>query len=163
IGLARIACNRPPRQAGLLPQLHGDGAPPRGRAGWPRACPVCNLPRQPWQRVGQQMAQNGPGAHHRAIPHFACLGAVLGGAFALMAQDGANLAVVATPGGSYVSGDTSYAALNDGNTPQDSRERGPGSYGNWPRHGTNWVEYTWSQPICTARIEVYWWDDHRGV
>jgi DUF1680 family protein len=79
------------------------------------------------------------------------------------ASAGANLALVATPSGSYVSGDTSYAALNDGNAPANSRDRGPGSYGNWPKRGTSWVEYAWTQPIHTARIEVYWWDDHRGV
>ena len=70
---------------------------------------------------------------------------------------------LAVPTGSYVSGDTSYAALNDGNQPADSLERGTGSYGNWPRRGTSWVEYTWPQPISTAQIEVYWWDDHQGV
>jgi len=60
-----------------------------------------------------------------------------------------NLAVVATPSSSYVSGDTSLNALNDDNNPRDSRRRGPGSYGNWPRQGTQWVEYTWRQPIST--------------
>ncbi len=96
----------------------------------------------------------------------AFLFAALLGAFSLPAQtgaDAANLAIVATPTGSYVSGDTNYAALNDGKTPKNSRERGDGSYGNWPRRGTSWVEYTWSQPICTASIEVYWWDDRQGV
>lgn len=74
-----------------------------------------------------------------------------------------NLAAVATPSASHVSGDTSLAALNDGNEPRNSLERGTGSYGNWPRRDTQWVEYDWSQPISTRRVEVYWWDDHRGV
>ena len=84
----------------------------------------------------------------------------------LRAQDSSapvNLAVVATPSSSYVSGDTSVAALNDGNTPRNSRDNRRGSYGNWPRTGTQWVEYDWSQPISTKQIEVYWWDDHQGV
>ena len=79
------------------------------------------------------------------------------------ANDAANLALVATPSSSYVSGDTSVEALNDGNEPRNSRQRGTGSYGNWPRTGTQWVEYEWSQPISTDRIQVYWWDDRQGV
>jgi uncharacterized protein len=74
-----------------------------------------------------------------------------------------NLAAVATPSASNVSGDTSLAALNDGFSPRNSRDNRRGSYGNWPNQGTQWVEYDWSQPICTKQIEVYWWDDNRGV
>ena len=74
-----------------------------------------------------------------------------------------NLAPVATPTASYVSGDTSVAALNDGFAPANSRDNRRGSYGNWPRTGTQWAEYDWSQPISTKQIEVYWWDDHQGV
>src|SRR5688572_29359670 len=61
----------------------------------------------------------------------------------------ANVVVVATPSTSHHSGDTSVAALNDGKSPENSRERGPGSYGNWPRTGTEWVQYEWTQPIAT--------------
>ena len=38
-----------------------------------------------------------------------------------------------------------------------------GAYGNWPRTGTQWVELTWSHPIATRKIDVYWWDDNQGV
>jgi hypothetical protein len=74
-----------------------------------------------------------------------------------------NLAAVATASGSYVSGDTTLAALNDGYAPRNSRDNRRGSYGNWPRTGTQWVEYDWSRPISTRQIEVYWWDDRQGV
>ncbi len=74
-----------------------------------------------------------------------------------------NLAVVAEPSCSYVSGDTSTTALNDENEPRSSRDRRRGSYGNWPRRGTQWVQYDWSLPISTKKIDVYWWDDRRGV
>ena len=74
-----------------------------------------------------------------------------------------NLAVVAQPSSSYVSGDTSLTALNDENDPRSSRDRRRGSYGNWPRRGTQWVQYEWSRPISTGKIDVYWWDDNRGV
>lgn len=47
--------------------------------------------------------------------------------------------------------------------PRNSRDRRRGSYGNWPRTGTQWVQYDWSQPINTQCIDVYWWDDNRGV
>ncbi len=74
-----------------------------------------------------------------------------------------NLAVVATPSASEVSGDTSLSALNDGFTPRNSRDNRHGSYGNWPNQGTQWVQYEWSQPVSTKQIEVYWWDDRQGV
>ena len=74
-----------------------------------------------------------------------------------------NLAPAATPSASYVSGDTSVAALNGGSSPRNSRDRGPGAYGNWPRTGTQWVQYDWSKPISTGRMEVYWWTDRQGV
>jgi DUF1680 family protein len=76
---------------------------------------------------------------------------------------GVNLALVATPSSSYVSGDTRNTALNDGITPRNSRDNRRGSYGNWPRQGTQWVQYEWTQPISTKEIEVYWWDDRQGV
>ncbi|HEY3392199.1 MAG TPA: beta-L-arabinofuranosidase domain-containing protein [Lacipirellulaceae bacterium] len=74
-----------------------------------------------------------------------------------------NLAVVAEPSSSYASGDTSLTALNDGHEPRRSRDRRRGSYGNWDKVGTQWVEYEWTQPISTNRIEVYWWADGQGI
>jgi len=79
------------------------------------------------------------------------------------ADSGVNLAVVAEASSSYVSGDTSLAALNDQYDPESSRDRRRGSYGNWNRTGTQWVQYDWSRPISTRKIDVYWWDDRRGV
>ncbi len=74
-----------------------------------------------------------------------------------------NLAVVAAPSSSYTSGDTTVTALNDGYTPRSSRDARRGSYGNWPRTGTEWVQYEWPQPVSTKQIEVYWWMDGQGV
>jgi DUF1680 family protein len=74
-----------------------------------------------------------------------------------------NLAIVAQPFTSYVSGDTTPGALNDGYDPKSSRDARRGSYGNWPRTGTQWVQYDWSQAISTNKIDVYWWADGRGV
>ncbi len=76
---------------------------------------------------------------------------------------GVNLAGAAEPSSSYVSGDTTLAALHDGYDPANSRDRRRGSYGNWSRKGTQWVQYDWSRPISTRKIDVYWWDDNRGV
>ena len=78
-------------------------------------------------------------------------------------DSGVNLAVVAEPSSSYVSGDTSLTALNDEYDPPNSRDRRLGSYGNWPRRATQWVQYDWGRPISTKKIDVYWWDDRRGV
>jgi DUF1680 family protein len=74
-----------------------------------------------------------------------------------------NLAVVAKSSTSFHSGDTSVDALNDGNHPRSSRDVRRGSYGNWPRTGTEWVQYDWNQPISTKQVEVYWWIDGQGV
>jgi len=77
--------------------------------------------------------------------------------------EGVNLAVVARVSASYVSGDTTLEALNDGHEPADSRDRSHRSYGNWPTRGVQWVQYEWPRPISTGKIDVYWWDDNRGV
>jgi uncharacterized protein len=74
-----------------------------------------------------------------------------------------NLAVVAKPTASFVSGDTTVGALNDGFTPRNSRDGRNKTYGNWPRTGTEWVQYEWSQPISTKQMDVYWWTDGQGV
>ncbi len=74
-----------------------------------------------------------------------------------------NLASVAKASSSNTSGDTTVDALNDGATPRSSRDNGRRSYGNWPRQGTQWVEYEWPLEIASNRIEVYWWDDRQGV
>jgi len=78
-------------------------------------------------------------------------------------SEGVNIAEVATASASFVSGDTSVTALNDGVDPRNSRDNHHGSYGNWNRTGTQWVQYDWSQPISTRKIEVYWWADGAGV
>ena len=70
-----------------------------------------------------------------------------------------NLALVATPSTSFVSGDQSIDAINDGANPR----RSPIHYGNWPRGGTQWVEYTWSKPISTNKADVYWFTDGAGL
>lgn len=105
--------------------------------------------------------------HHLLYGVLSLLPIVLAGlcriAFAQTDQTGVNLAVVATPTSSYVSGDTRNSALNDGVEPRSSRYNRPASYGNWPMRGTQWVQYEWSQPISTAKIDVYWWADGRGV
>ncbi len=75
----------------------------------------------------------------------------------------ANLALVATPSSSYTSGDTSLAALNDGFAPRSSRDTSRGTYGNWNRTGTQWIDYTWTQPISTNQVEIYWWNDGAGI
>jgi DUF1680 family protein len=70
-----------------------------------------------------------------------------------------NLALVATPSTSNVSGDQTIDAINDGDFTRRPREH----YGNWPTGGTQWVEYTWSKPISTNKVDVYWWQDGQGI
>ncbi len=80
-----------------------------------------------------------------------------------MSIEEVNLAVVATPSTSYVSGHETLGAINDGFEPANSNDTRHGEYGNWPQKGTQWVQYQWSQPISTRKIDVYWWNDRRGV
>lgn len=84
-------------------------------------------------------------------------------AFAADPPAGRNLAFVATPSTSYVSGHETIAALNDGYDPARSSDKSRGAYGNWPRTGTQWVQYEWSLPVSLAAIDVYWFDDQMGV
>jgi len=74
-----------------------------------------------------------------------------------------NLAKVATPSALYTSGDTKNSALNDGYSPANSADNRHGSYGNWPRTDLQWVQYDWTMPIATNKIDVYWWIDGQGV
>jgi DUF1680 family protein len=74
-----------------------------------------------------------------------------------------NLAPAAKATASYTSGDTTVEALSNGDSPRNSRDSRRRSYGNWPRRGTQWVEYEWPQAIKTNRVAVYWWDDRQGV
>ena len=74
-----------------------------------------------------------------------------------------NLALVAKTSTSYVSGDTTLEALNNGDTPSRSLNSPGNAYGNWNRTGTQWVQYNWDRPISTSKIDVYWWDDNQGV
>lgn len=82
---------------------------------------------------------------------------------AVAAESAANMALVARPSASHVSGDAKLTALNDGMEPTRSDLREHGSYGNWPKTGTQWVQYDWSKPIAVDAVEVYWWDDARGI
>jgi DUF1680 family protein len=83
---------------------------------------------------------------------------------ALPAEDPpVNLALVATATTSYVSGHETIHGLNSGFDPRSSNDKRHGAYGNWPQRDTQWVEYAWSKPIHTGQVEVYWFDDRRGV
>jgi DUF1680 family protein len=84
-------------------------------------------------------------------------------ATASAAESPVNLAPMAATSTSYVSGHETITALNDGFTPAHSDDKSHGAYGNWPQSGTQWVEYQWDMPISTDKIDVYWFDDSRGV
>ncbi|MFS0773154.1 glycoside hydrolase family 127 protein [Sphingomonas sp. 1P08PE] len=74
-----------------------------------------------------------------------------------------NLAKVAKAGGLYVSGDTSFGALNSGAEPASSAAAEGGAYGTWPRTDGQWVTYEWDRPVTTDGIDVYWWQDGQGI
>ncbi len=74
-----------------------------------------------------------------------------------------NLALYATPKTSYVSPYETLGAINDGVDPTDKADHSHGAYGNFPRSGKQWVEYDWDQPISTNKVDVYWWEDGKGI
>lgn len=82
---------------------------------------------------------------------------------AIVGEVTVNLANVATASASYTSGDTKLSALNDGFDPADSSDQSHGSYGNWPTVQPQWVQYEWSRPVTTNRVEIYWWSDGQGI
>ena len=91
-----------------------------------------------------------------AVDHSKALAAIVPGVTV-------NLAKVATPSASYVSGDTRLTALNDGFDPADSGDQSHNSYGNWPHTDAQWVQYDWTRPIATNRVDLYFWADGQGV
>ena len=88
---------------------------------------------------------------------------VFGIATAHAEEPAANVALLATATTSFVSGHETIHGLNSGFDPQNSNDKRHGAYGNWPMKGVQWVEYAWAKPIHTAKIDVYWFDDHMGV
>jgi hypothetical protein len=74
-----------------------------------------------------------------------------------------NLAKVASASSLYTSGDTKLSALNDGAAPEASSDTRNGSFGTWPRLDPQWVEYAWTTPVTTNKVDLYWWIDGAGV
>jgi len=77
-----------------------------------------------------------------------------------------NLAVVATPSASFVSGDQTLAAIVSGFNPRNARDRSHGAFGNWPHTSSQWgewVELDWSKPISTSRVDLYFYNDNQGL
>ena len=74
-----------------------------------------------------------------------------------------NLAVAASVSTSYVSGHETLTAVQDGVTPRSSADTSHGAYGNWPKRGVQWVQYSWTRPVNISGVSVYWYDDGRGV
>src|ERR1700734_3246704 len=74
-----------------------------------------------------------------------------------------NLAKVASASSLYTSGDTKLSALNDGLTPEASNDNRSGSFGTWPRLDPQWVQYEWTRPVTTNKVDLYWWIDGAGV
>ncbi|MCX8108388.1 MAG: glycoside hydrolase family 127 protein [Verrucomicrobiae bacterium] len=61
---------------------------------------------------------------------------------------------------SFVSGNCHPEAINDGVEPKGSRVH-PGRLCHWWPHkgSTEWVQYTWKEPVTVQGAEVYWFDD----
>ncbi len=74
-----------------------------------------------------------------------------------------NLAKVAFPSAAFVTSENKITALNDGFTPASSHDLQNGAYALRSRGGAaQWVQYEWSKPVSTNKIDVYWGLDRRG-
>ena len=71
-----------------------------------------------------------------------------------------NLARVAIPSSLTTTSENKITALNDGSNPSSSRDRKSGAYAihrGWePSGSAQWVQYEWSKPVATGKIEIYW-------
>jgi DUF1680 family protein len=74
-----------------------------------------------------------------------------------------NLAIAAKVSTSYVSGHETLTAVQDGTAPRSSGDTSHGAYGNWPKRGVQWIQYSWTRPVHIEGVSVYWYDDNRGV
>ena len=78
-----------------------------------------------------------------------------------------NYAGAASLATSYVSPWETLAAVNDGATPANSRDKSRGAYGNWRGEAsygaTDWVSLSWATPRSLQAVEVYWWNDGQGI
>ncbi|GKQ37847.1 Ig-like domain-containing protein [Streptomyces sp. A012304] len=68
-----------------------------------------------------------------------------------------NVAPSATPTASYTSGWESVAAINDGREPTSSSDAP--RWGSWPQKGTQWVQYSWDDPVRVDGSDLYFFRD----
>lgn len=74
-----------------------------------------------------------------------------------------NIAGQATASTSYVSDWEKLSALNDGKDPTSSNDRSGAVYGNWPKTGTQWVNYEFNKNFTISSCDVYWFKDGQGI
>ncbi|MCT9141612.1 Ig-like domain-containing protein [Streptomyces violarus] len=68
-----------------------------------------------------------------------------------------NPAPSATPTASYTSGWESVAAINDGREPASSSDAP--RWGSWPQKDTQWIQYTWDDPVRVDGSDLYFFRD----
>ena len=71
--------------------------------------------------------------------------------------------VSATPRGTIRVFAVTDSAIFSATSIARSRDSSQGAYGNWPRRGTQWLQYDWPVPVRVGRVEVYWYIDGRGL
>lgn len=81
-----------------------------------------------------------------------------------LSSDSINIALIAKPSTSMVSGWENINAVNDGFVPKSSNDKSHTAYGNWNSPNTvQWVQYDWDQSFIAKTVEIYWFDDAGGV
>jgi DUF1680 family protein len=70
-----------------------------------------------------------------------------------------DLAKVATASASFASTQAKLRALNHNVDPASSDDLTHGAFDSDPETGPQWLEYRWTQPVSTDRIDLYVWAD----
>ncbi len=67
-----------------------------------------------------------------------------------------DLAPAAVPTASTTGEDLRLLKLFDTAAPAASTDTARGMWSGWPHRDTQWIDLTWTAPVTTGRIEVYW-------
>lgn len=64
---------------------------------------------------------------------------------------------------SYCSSWEHLDAINNQCEPKDSHDRSNNVYGNWDKHGKQWVQYDFDKAYTISSSDVYWFTDDGGI
>jgi len=79
--------------------------------------------------------------------------------FAQASANRVNLAKIATPSSRVTTSENRISAVNDGQTPSNSRDRSNSLYAlrkESADEAAPWIDYQWSAPVAIDSVDIYW-------